>query len=98
LSRGAAILAVAVQLPAAVSADEASGVPAIASIAQMADAATFVLTTKPPLSDERGQPKGQTLRLPYKILKTSARRGARVGRFANRLAPRDGQSDSAGPS
>jgi hypothetical protein len=36
--------AVAVQLPAAVLADDASGAAAIASTAQMADAAAFVLT------------------------------------------------------
>jgi hypothetical protein len=43
------MLAVAVQLSAAVLADEASGAAAIASIAQIADAAAFVLTMRPPL-------------------------------------------------
>jgi hypothetical protein len=41
------MLAVAVQLPAAVLADEASGAAAIASSAQIADAAAFVLTMGP---------------------------------------------------
>jgi hypothetical protein len=44
LDRALAMLAVAVQLPAAVLADEASGPAAIASITQIADAAAFVLT------------------------------------------------------
>jgi hypothetical protein len=44
------MLAVAVQLPAAVLADEASGVAAIPSTAQMADAAAFVLTMSPSYS------------------------------------------------
>jgi hypothetical protein len=44
-----AIVAVAVQLPAAVLADEASGAAAITSTAQIADAAAFVLTIKPSL-------------------------------------------------
>jgi hypothetical protein len=43
------MLAVAAQLPAAVLADEASGATAIATIAQIADAATFVLTMRPPV-------------------------------------------------
>jgi hypothetical protein len=41
------MLAVAAQLPAAVLADEASGATAIATIAQIADAATFVLKIRP---------------------------------------------------
>jgi hypothetical protein len=50
------MLAVAVQLPAAVLADEASGIAAIASIAQIADAAAFVLTMRPPCRlDERAE-------------------------------------------
>src|SRR5262245_57050163 len=54
LSRGTDILAVAAQLPASIPLDAASGVTVIASTAQIADAATFVLTTKPPpLLDER---------------------------------------------
>jgi hypothetical protein len=40
------MLAVAVQLPAAVPADEASGAAAIASTAQKANAAAFVRTMK----------------------------------------------------
>jgi hypothetical protein len=44
------MLAVAVQLPAAVLADEASGAAAIATIAQIADAAAFTLTMRLPLS------------------------------------------------
>jgi hypothetical protein len=44
LERAVDMLAVAAQLPAAVLADEASGAAAIATIAQMADAAAFVLT------------------------------------------------------
>jgi hypothetical protein len=46
-ARGIAMSAVAVQLPAAVGADEASGTAATASSAQMADAAAFVLTMSP---------------------------------------------------
>jgi hypothetical protein len=42
--RGIAILAAAVQLPSAVLADEASGAAEIASITQIADAATLALT------------------------------------------------------
>jgi hypothetical protein len=42
--RGIAIFAAAVQLPDAVLADEASGAAAIASMAQIADAAVLVLT------------------------------------------------------
>jgi hypothetical protein len=38
------MLAVAVQLPAAVLADEASGAAAIANIAQITNTAAFVLT------------------------------------------------------
>jgi hypothetical protein len=49
LSRGTAMLAVAAQLPAAVLADEASGATAIATIAQITDAALFVFTMRPPL-------------------------------------------------
>jgi hypothetical protein len=51
------MLAVAVQLPAAVLADEASGATAIATIAQIADAAAFKLTMKPRslASLERGE-------------------------------------------
>jgi hypothetical protein len=41
------MFAVAVQLPAAVLADEASGAAAIASTAQITDAAAFVLTMGP---------------------------------------------------
>jgi hypothetical protein len=41
------MLAVAVQLPVVVLADDASGAAAIASSAQMADAATLVLTITP---------------------------------------------------
>jgi hypothetical protein len=48
LERAVAMLAVAVQLPAAVLADEASGAAAIASVAQRMDAAAFVLTIRPP--------------------------------------------------
>jgi hypothetical protein len=44
LERAVDMLAVAAQLPAAVLADEASGAAAIASIAQIQDAAAFVLT------------------------------------------------------
>jgi hypothetical protein len=43
------MLAVAVQLPAAVLADEAGGAATIASTAQRADATAFVLTMKAPL-------------------------------------------------
>jgi len=50
------MLAVAVQLPASVLADEASGAAAIASIAQIAHVAAFVLTMKPsPRLDERAE-------------------------------------------
>jgi hypothetical protein len=49
-ARGVDMLAVAVQLPVAVPADEASGATAIASAAQMADATAFVRTMKPPVS------------------------------------------------
>jgi hypothetical protein len=48
LERAVAMLAVAVQLPAVVLADEASGAAAIASAAQRTDAAAFVLTIRPP--------------------------------------------------
>jgi hypothetical protein len=41
------MLAVAVQLPAVVLADEASGAATIASAAQMADARAFVRTMQP---------------------------------------------------
>jgi hypothetical protein len=41
------MLAVAVQLPVAVLADDAGGAAAIASIAHIADAATLVITTTP---------------------------------------------------
>jgi hypothetical protein len=41
------MLAVAVQLPAAVLADEASGTAASASVAQITDAAAFVLMLRP---------------------------------------------------
>jgi hypothetical protein len=44
LERAVDMLAVAAQLPAAVLAEEASGAAAIASIAQIPDAAAFVLT------------------------------------------------------
>jgi hypothetical protein len=44
LDRAVDMLAVGVQLPAAVLADEASGAAAIASIAQIPDAAALVLT------------------------------------------------------
>jgi hypothetical protein len=44
LERAVDMLAVAAQLPAAVLADEAIGAAAIATIAQIADAAAFVLT------------------------------------------------------
>lgn len=44
VERAVDMLAVAAQLPAAVLADEASGAAAIASIAQIPDAAAFVLT------------------------------------------------------
>jgi hypothetical protein len=47
LERAVDMLAVAVQLPAAVLADEASGAAAIASVAQKPDARAFVLTMKP---------------------------------------------------
>jgi hypothetical protein len=47
------MLAVAVQLPAAVLADEANGAAAIASIAQMANAAAFMLAMMLPLSSSR---------------------------------------------
>jgi hypothetical protein len=46
------MLAVAVQLPVVALADDASGTAAIARIAQIADAATLVLTTTP-LSSRR---------------------------------------------
>jgi hypothetical protein len=46
-ARGLAMLAVAVQVPAAVLADEARGAAAIASTAQMVDAAAFALMVKP---------------------------------------------------
>ena len=49
LERAVDMLAVAAQLPAAVLANDASGAAAIASIAQIPDAATFVLTMRPPL-------------------------------------------------
>jgi hypothetical protein len=42
------MLAVAVQLPAAVLADEASGAAAIATITQITDAVAFLLTMRPP--------------------------------------------------
>jgi hypothetical protein len=45
--RAVDMLAVAVQVPAAVLADEASGATAIASIAQIPDAKAFVLTMTP---------------------------------------------------
>jgi hypothetical protein len=52
------MLAVAVQLPAAVLADEASGAAAIAIIAQIPHARALVLTMKPAfLADERGERK-----------------------------------------
>jgi hypothetical protein len=51
--RAVAMLAVAVQLPAAVLASEASGAAAIASITQMADAAAFMLTMRLPLFSPR---------------------------------------------
>jgi hypothetical protein len=47
------MLDVAVQLPAAVLADEASGAAAIASTTQMADAAAFRLTMWLPLFSPR---------------------------------------------
>jgi hypothetical protein len=47
LERAVDMLAVAVQLPAAVLADQASGPAAIASIAQIPDARAFVLTMNP---------------------------------------------------
>jgi hypothetical protein len=47
LERAVDMLAVGVQLPAAVVADEASGAAAIANIAQRVDAAAFVLTLAP---------------------------------------------------
>jgi len=67
------MLAVAAQLPAAVLADEASGATAIATITQIADAATFVLTMRPPLlaSMNDASVGSKTLRLPYKTLKSS---------------------------
>jgi hypothetical protein len=49
LERAVDMLAVAVQLPAAVLADEASGAAAIASIAQIPDARAFALTMKLPV-------------------------------------------------
>jgi hypothetical protein len=48
LERAVDMLAVAVQLPAAVLADEASGAAAIASVAQRTDAAAFGFTIRPP--------------------------------------------------
>jgi hypothetical protein len=47
-ARAVDMLAVAVQPPAAVLADEAGGAAAIASIAQIANSAVLVLTMKPP--------------------------------------------------
>jgi hypothetical protein len=47
LERAVAMLAVAVQLPAALLAEEASGAAAIATIAQTPDASVFVLTMQP---------------------------------------------------
>jgi hypothetical protein len=47
VERAVDMLAVAVQLPAAVLADEASGAAAIASVAQIPDARAFVLTMTP---------------------------------------------------
>jgi hypothetical protein len=47
IERAVDIVAVSVQLPAAVLADEASGAAAIASVAQRTDAAAFVLTMAP---------------------------------------------------
>jgi hypothetical protein len=58
------MLAVAVQLPAAVLADEASGAAAIARVAQSTDAAAFVLTISPLRLDERGEPRQYTFGLP----------------------------------
>ena len=67
------MLAVAAQLPAAMLADEASGAAAIATIAQIADAAAFVLTMRPPLLAPMNEAsvgaKGRAC--PYKTLKSS---------------------------
>jgi hypothetical protein len=63
LERAVAMLAVAVQLPAAVLADEASGTAAIASATQRTDAAAFVLTISPLRLDNRGEPRQYTLGL-----------------------------------
>jgi hypothetical protein len=65
------MLAVAAQLPAAVLADEASGAIAIATIAQITEAALFVLTMRPPLLASMNEASigSKTLRLPYKTLK-----------------------------
>jgi hypothetical protein len=66
LSRGIAISAVAVQLPAAVLADEANGAATIANIAQIADTAAFVLTMRPSLlaSLNEASVGSKTLRVP----------------------------------
>jgi hypothetical protein len=50
IERAVDIVAVSVQLPAAVLADEASGAAAIASVAQRTDAAAFVLTIRAPFA------------------------------------------------
>jgi hypothetical protein len=55
------MLAVADQLPAAVLADEASGAAAIASIAQRANVAAFVLTMMPPLASMNGASVGMEM-------------------------------------
>jgi hypothetical protein len=55
IGRAVDMLAVTVQLPADVLADEASGATAIARSAQIADAAAFVLTMNPLFLPRRTQ-------------------------------------------
>jgi hypothetical protein len=65
-ARAVDMLAVAVQLPAAELAREASGAAAIATIVQIVNAAAFVLAMKPPLlaSMDEASVDSKTLRLP----------------------------------
>jgi hypothetical protein len=87
-ARGAAMLAVAVQLSAcAVAAPrselelepEANAGAASARTAQVADARDLMLTTKPsPRLEERGKSRRLTLRPPYKTLKTMERTARRA--------------------
>src|ERR687887_100487 len=60
LLRGTAMSAVAIQLPAAVLADEASGAATIASSAQIADAAAFVVRLGPPFASLNKARVGRT--------------------------------------